>query len=478
MKKLVLPVFFLLLLLLTACSGETPAVSGTPAATTAPQTDGGTVLTVLSWNPPLDGALDALSGTLAEKGLSVTFDVRLLRPDFPSQTVKAYAEQLPQSDLTMFYDYAAMCAVYDEGLLADLSGYADACPLLFASASDAAWSTSDYHGASLGYPLTERSSSVVRANSVLIREDIVEALGMELPETPEELLALCLAAREQGLPCELVTSAAPPYAFQRTYDDWPFFVDGNSLALFDGDSVRAYPGSDIFDRDREQLSAFGREGVLRLLLQSGEINAFQSEWDALACLYPISVSTDCAYAENIRRVQFAPEKEYVAVSPNVFRWVSLSASCAHPETALDFLTLLYTDSEVYDAFVFGLEGTHWKKGEDGVYEILTDNPFGTFFGSALEMNRSKYPASGEAPDDRPVSALDAGEMSFRLDTDALGRVLSCRGYGYTDSSMLYIRAGLASEDRLDAALRALEDAGLAGILETLSEQYAAHTAGK
>ena len=150
MKKLVLPVFFLLLLLLTACSGETPAVSGTPAATTAPQTDGGTVLTVLSWNPPLDGALDALSGTLAEKGLSVTFDVRLLRPDFPSQTVKAYAEQLPQSDLTMFYDYAAMCAVYDEGLLADLSGYADACPLLFASASDAAWSTSDYHGASLG----------------------------------------------------------------------------------------------------------------------------------------------------------------------------------------------------------------------------------------------------------------------------------------------------------------------------------------
>ena len=135
MKKLVLHVFLLLLLLLTACSGETPAVSGTPAATTVPQTDGGTVLTVLSWNPPLDGALDALSGTLAEKGLSLTFDVRLLRPDSPSQTVKAYAEQLPQSDLTMFYDYAAMCAVYDEGLLADLSGYADACPLLFASAS-------------------------------------------------------------------------------------------------------------------------------------------------------------------------------------------------------------------------------------------------------------------------------------------------------------------------------------------------------
>ena len=44
--------------------------------------------------------------------------------------------------------------------------------------------------------------------------------------------------------------------------------------------------------------------------------------------------------------------------------------------------------------------------------------------------------------------------------------------------MLFIRAGLASEDRLDAALRALEDAGLAGIVETLSEQYAARTAGK
>lgn len=473
MKNFAIPVLLVVMLLFSACSGEKPAVSGTSAAATGPSSDAGTSLTILSWNPPLDGALDALSEKLAAKGLSVTFDVRLLQPNSPSQVVKAYAEQLPQSDLTMFYDYAVLCAVYDERQIADLSAYADAHPLLFASASDAAWSSSDYNGAVLGYPLTERSSSVVRANSVLIRADIVDALGMEMPQTPEELLALCLAAREQGLPCELVTSAAPPYAFQRTYDAWPFFVDGNSLALFDGNSVCAYPDSDIFHQDMEQLSAFGREGVLRLLLQGNEINTFQSKWDALACLYPITVSKDCEYAESICSVQFAPEKEYVVVRPNVFRWVSLSASCPHPETALDFLTLLYTDSEVYDAFIFGTEGVHWKKNADGVYEILTDNPFGTFFSSALDMNLSKYPPSGDVPTDMTVSALDVGETSFHLDAEMLSRVLSCPGYGYKDSGMLYIRSGLASEDRLAAALHSLKSAGLDSIVETLSEQSAA-----
>jgi len=120
MKNFAILVLLVVMLLFSACGGETPAVSGTSVATTDPSSDAGTSLTILSWNPPLDGALDALSEKLAAKGFSVNFEVRLLKPNSPSQVVKAYAEQLPQSDLTMFYDYAVLCAVYDERQIADL----------------------------------------------------------------------------------------------------------------------------------------------------------------------------------------------------------------------------------------------------------------------------------------------------------------------------------------------------------------------
>lgn len=469
----------LALLLLTGCAAQGGSAGQTTAppaaaATTAPPTAQQKELTLLSFGKPSEGQMEALSAALAEAGLPVTVHAGAVDEKSTAAMLKSYTDALPEADIAVFYDYGMLSQMYDRGLLLDLASYRDSYPALFSAVSDADWTAVRRGGALMGYPLPDTADVLQRQSSVMLRGDILQTLGAEAPASPEELLDLCAAARDAGLPCDLVISVQPPYAFHRTYADWPFFVSDNSLVLIGQDGqARSYPESEIFERDTALYARFREEGVLRALYDNRDIDAFCSKWDALAALFAVAYSDDCPYKDDLILVQFEPERGNIRISPNVFRFVGVSAS-ADPETALRFLEALYTVPDVYDALAYGVKGRDWTENDDGTAAMKEVILFGRYYGVSFMEH---LPAAGEEtvktarfPADTLVD-FSAGAYSYAPDMNALTRIYSSTGFLYPDSGIFYIRDGSLPAERLPQAVKSLRDAGLDKIVEGYQAGY-------
>lgn len=52
--------------------------------------------------------------------------------------------------------------------------------------------------------------------------------------------------------------------------------------------------------------------------------------------------------------------------------MSVLRTSKHPKEAVEFLTLMHTDKELYNLFIYGIEGKHYTKNEDGTVTINAD----------------------------------------------------------------------------------------------------------
>ena len=462
------------LLLLSACAAQpkpaqttVPPALTTTAATTVPPTDTGTqTLTLLAYGTPSEGQMDALSDALTAVGLPMTVQAIALDPSTTTAMIRSYASGLPKADIAVFYDYSMLAQMYEKGLLLDLAPYQDAYPLLFSTVSDADWTSVRQGSALMGYPLPDPAMSLQRHSSVMLRSDILEQLGMDPPTSPEELLDLCILARDAGLPCDLVVGVLPPYAFHRTYDAWPFFVSDNSLVLIGQDGVaQSYPDSDIFRKDMELYARFREAGVLRGVYND---DSFFSEWDALAALSG-SCSEDCPYWDDLILVQFEPDRGNMQISSNVVRFVGVSAA-ADPEIALCFLEALYTEQDVYDALAYGVEGQDWTLQADGTVAMKQVNPFGRHFTASFMEHLPETVITARFGADTLLS-FNPGAYNYNPDLNALTSVYRCKGFIQPSSGILYIRDGSLPQELLPQALSALHTAGLDKVVQAYQDGY-------
>lgn len=68
---------------------------------------------------------------------------------------------------------------------------------------------------------------------------------------------------------------------------------------------------------------------------------------------------------------------------------AISSSCKHPEAAMKLLNLLYTDSELMNLLIYGLEGTHYVKiGDAAMGQSIITYPDG------VDINTTTYRPSG------------------------------------------------------------------------------------
>lgn len=68
---------------------------------------------------------------------------------------------------------------------------------------------------------------------------------------------------------------------------------------------------------------------------------------------------------------------------------AISSGCKNPEAAMKLLNLLYTDSEVTNLLIYGLEGTHYVKVDDAALgQSIIDYPEG------VDINSTTYRPSG------------------------------------------------------------------------------------
>ena len=54
---------------------------------------------------------------------------------------------------------------------------------------------------------------------------------------------------------------------------------------------------------------------------------------------------------------------------------AISATSEHPEEALMFLDLLYSDPEVFNALVYGIEGRHYNKTGENRVELIPNSGY-------------------------------------------------------------------------------------------------------
>ena len=157
---------------------------------------------------------------------------------------------------------------------------------------------------------------------------------------------------------------------------------------------------------------------------------------------------------------------------NQWAWCVPTTS-ENPEAAVAFMELMYTNSEIENLFVYGIEGRDYEVNDEGEAVVLEDAEYQSsdfFYGNQFLA----YPAEGSGGDFREVSleSLESAEISEYfgcvVNTDdisneltALSNVLSKYEAG--------LESGTLDPSTLDTMLDELEDAGMQTVLDFYQE---------
>ncbi|MBK8048446.1 MAG: extracellular solute-binding protein [Anaerolineales bacterium] len=195
MSKYVTALMLVVMLVLTACTGAVPAApaaapAGGEAATEAAAPSGDVVeLKMGSWRVDDVKQMEAILAKFneANPNIKITFD-----PTNPPEYNATLATQLETGtgpDLFYLRSFATSRNQFEQGFLEDLTGL----PGLdenFSKASQVPWATED--GKPYGVPF------IAVSHGVYYNKDIFSELGIEVPQTWEELLAASQKIKDAG----------------------------------------------------------------------------------------------------------------------------------------------------------------------------------------------------------------------------------------------------------------------------------------
>lgn len=179
-------------------------------------------------------------------------------------------------------------------------------------------------------------------------------------------------------------------------------------------------------------------------------------------------------------------KPYVKRTSALATMTSVGANSKNPKKAVEFLKLINSDEELFNIICWGIEGTHYTKGDNGKitqiegsgYTDLGKNAweFGNQFNGLLlenqedgvweetrQMNEDavKSPMIGFVPDTDPISNELANITNVNSEYGAR------KGYGTEDASVWW-----------DEYIEKLNQAGEQKILDELQKQYDEFLASK
>lgn len=171
----------------------------------------------------------------------------------------------------------------------------------------------------------------------------------------------------------------------------------------------------------------------------------------------------------------------------------VGATSEHPEDALRFIELLYTNAEIQNMLVYGLEGEHYTKNDDGTITTLeyssgqanAESSYGlrkyTVGNSALTWINQSFDQDfwNWAFEEMPNNAVTSNLIGFAPDYSAVSSKL-----GQINSIVTEYRQQLigATAEDIDATyaefLAKLDAAGIDSVIETLQAQVDAFLASK
>ena len=170
---------------------------------------------------------------------------------------------------------------------------------------------------------------------------------------------------------------------------------------------------------------------------------------------------------------------------------SITTSCENPEKTLEFINLLFSDAEVYNALVWGIEGTHYvhKEGSDvwidypegldadtSGYTLGATYAFGSRYLSYIWANAPEN--LNQMYKDFNDAAIQSDAMGFLFDNSSVKTEVAAVEAVFDQYRLPLENGVIDPEENLPKFLQALKDAGIDTIIAEKQRQLDAWVANK
>lgn len=162
---------------------------------------------------------------------------------------------------------------------------------------------------------------------------------------------------------------------------------------------------------------------------------------------------------------------------------AINAKSKHPEKAMEFLNLLYTDKTLLNLVDFGIEDVHYKKTGDNSQQAITDSGYGfpafTVGNEMLSFLNTNDPADKwDKFKEFNDSATNSPLLGFLPDTSSITTEIA-NLKNVKDSVYDALFSGtIDPEENLPKVDKKLQDSGLDKVMAELQKQIDAWRAGK
>lgn len=472
---------------LTACGGKTTETgkSGNAAAE-----DGKTVIKVVRCTNNIataDGeevqkVEDAINEYIADK-----IDVKI---DLTEIAGGEYADKcnlsLANNEINLLWTAnwlgAVSCdSLYQANAVYDISKLLPGTTL-YESMPENVWQASRYDGKDYFVPVYKE---IAEGYDIMFRKDLVDKYGWDVSSVKE------LKDIEPMLEdCANDDTVEAPLLTQSTYFGYKFLIDKYDWV----------GGSDMYGVDRETnkvvnvvatdeykelcklMSDWAEKGYIKEgdATKSNPSNALTSQYWGISWWtdVPNNAEASTRYNQDVEVVHLTDN--WISSGTTLGSCYAISATSTEDEAkaCIDFLGLLNTDKTVADLFTFGIEGTDYKRNEDGYVTDKGDRYNHSAWESCsirpLSLEEGEAENKVELVEKYNSEAKESIAAGFRFDkTPVEAQVAACSNVQETYGFVLE-NGGYAPKD-VDTALEefqsALDEAGYQEVLDELTRQY-------
>lgn len=187
------------------------------------------------------------------------------------------------------------------------------------------------------------------------------------------------------------------------------------------------------------------------------------------------------------------ETEYYVPMTNAAGMTAVGSTCKNPEDALRFIEILYTNPDIYNLLVYGIEGEHYTKNDDGTITTLeydggtagSDASYGML---KWDMGNSKMAYVNQsfteefntwAFDTLAETATPSALIGFNMDTSKIATKLSQINAVVTEYQNQLVRGACSDWEATYAEfIEKLNAAGIDSVREILQAQIEVFLANK
>ena len=367
----------------TAAQTSEPATSGDSTAPSATETV--KLLYVIPGDAPadLERGLKAVNDKLATDGVGVELELKYFAWDVWDQKLNIMLSTGEEFDMFhVMNDRVSLANYASRGALADLTPFMEQYGTAIKAANpELAMKSGQVGGKQYGIPAYWVESAL--NHQATIRTDILKKYNLPMPTTFEELTSAYETVMKNW------DGAQKPY-FPMVGTEQVggyFFNSDNNYVLYD---KMFYVGQDGTVKNYFETDAFKESCKnARLWYEKGLINP-----DVLTTAHEqmdnqLNSGDWFIHAGTIGDISNV-KKNYPDITVDDFAWLDFDTttpeirpygtrnmqavplSSKHPEAAVKFINWLYTSQDNFDLFLYGTEGTDYKKLDGKNYEAILD----------------------------------------------------------------------------------------------------------